>query len=232
MATAERPSPSGRLPRRGGRRLLSREQIVDRALALADRHGLEALTMRRLADDLGVGTMTLYTYFRDKDELMDAAVSRVASAVVIPPVEGPWRPRLRTLIKEIHRSLVAHPSGVELRRTRPMLTPAALRTTEAGMRILTGAGFSPAEAARAWRSLFVYTFGYASFTPPDVPAQTRRDWQSRLEALPADEFPVLTAATSDAVETMSGATAFDHGLDCLLDGLEASMRAKSGRGRR
>jgi AcrR family transcriptional regulator len=232
VAKADARAPSGRARRRGGRRLLSREQIVERALALADREGLEALTMRRLADDLGVGTMTLYSYFRDKDELIDAAVSRVASKVVIPSAQGPWRARLRTLIKEIHRSLVEHPSGVELRRRRPMLTPAALQTTEAGMRILTGAGFSAADAAKAWRTLFVYTFGYASFTPAEVPAQTRRDWRSRLTALPVEEFPVLRAAVAEAVETMSGEAAFDHGLDCLLDGLEASLSAKPPRRRR
>lgn len=206
-----------------GRGVLSREQILDAALALADREGLENLSMRRLAQELGAGTMTLYTYFRDKEELLDAAVEQVAGQVATPPASGSWQERLRALIEEVYRSLVEHPSGVELRRTRPILTPAALRTTEAGMRILVEAGFSAPEAARAWRSLFVYTFGFAQFTPAEVPAAVRREWQRRLDALPADEFPVLTSASREAVDTMSGEAQFDHGLDRLLWGLAADL---------
>lgn len=186
--------------------------------------------MRRLAEELGVGTMTLYTYFRDKDELMDAAVDRVAATVVIPPSEGPWRTRLRALIKEIYRSLVEHPSGIELRRRRPILTPSALRTTEAGLQILQEAGFPRAEAARAWRSLFVYAFGFAAFTPAHVPEETQREWEARLKALPADEFPALRAGAREGVETMSGEAQFEHGLDRLLEGLAAGRRVGAAAG--
>lgn len=203
--------------------MLTRERILDAALALADREGLETVSMRRLADELGAGTMTLYTYFSDKEELLDAAVDRAAANVPIPSGAGPWQCQLRGLIKEIHRSLVEHPSGVELRRSRPILSLAALRTTEAGMQILVAAGFSPGEAARAWRSLFVYTFGFAQFTPARVPANTRREWQRRLEALPSEEFPALTSAAGQAVDTMSGEAQFDHGLDRLLRGLASDL---------
>jgi AcrR family transcriptional regulator len=213
-------------PRRG-RAVLTREQILDAALALADREGLENVSMRRLAEEVGAGTMTLYTYFRDKEELLDAAVDQAAARLAAPPAGGTWQSRLRGLVKEMHRSLVEHPSGVELRRTRPILTPAALRTTEAGMRILIDAGFSPGEAARSWRSLFIYTFGSAQFTPADVPAATRREWRRHLEGLPAEEFPALTAAAGEAVETMSGEAQFDHGLDRLVRGLAADLEARA-----
>lgn len=221
MASA-RPSTEARASGRG-RSVLSRERILAAALALADREGLEAVSMRRLAEELGAGTMTLYTYFRGKDELLDAAVDQAAAAVTIPPDEGSWESQLRALIKEIYCSLVEHPSGVQLRRSRPILSPAALRTTEAGLRILLRAGFSRTDAARAWRSLFVYTFGFADFTPPELPPAVRRDWQERLEALPADEFPALTSTAREGVETMSGEAQFDHGLERLLRGLASDL---------
>jgi AcrR family transcriptional regulator len=219
-ASASSSAKPGKQP---NTRRLTREEIVEAALVLADREGLESATMRRIAQALGVGTMTLYTYFRDKDELLDAAVDHAAASVDIPEQGGPWRVRLRGLMKEIHRSLIAHPSGVELRMKRPLLSPAALRTTEAGMQILQAAGFTKAQAAHAWRLLFVYTFGYSAFTPPEVSVRTRREWRRLLARLPAEGFPALSGAADEAVETMSGEAAYDHGLDRILDGLEASL---------
>jgi AcrR family transcriptional regulator len=207
--------------------VLSREEIVEAVLSLADRRGVEGLTMRAVARELGVGTMTLYGYFASKDELMDATVERAAEGVRIPADDGPWRPRLRALFEEIHRSLLEHPSGVRLRLERPMLTPAALRTTEAGLSILEAAGFSRREATRAWRALFVYTFGHAAFTPARVPGSAEREWLALLSGLPGDEFPALTAAAGEAVETMSGEASYGPGLDWLLDGLEALLARRT-----
>jgi AcrR family transcriptional regulator len=202
----------------------SREAIVRAALAVADREGLERSSMRRVAEELGVGTMTLYSYFAGKDELLDAAVEDVAASVPLPPDDGPWQSRLRALVQEIHRSLVEHPSGVELRLKRPILGRAALRTTEAGLQILREAGFDDAGATRAWRSLFVYVFGSAAFNPSRVEGGRLDEWRQLLEALPPEEFPSLSAGASQAVATMSGEEQFVYGLDRLLAGLEAEVK--------
>ena len=201
----------------------SREAIVQAALAVADRDGLGRSSMRRVAQELGVGTMTLYSYFDGKDDLLDAAVESVAASVRLPSDDGPWQARLRALVQEIHRSLVEHPCGVELRLSRPILGRAALRTTEAGLQILREAGFDDADATRAWRSLFVYAFGSAAFNPSAVDADRLDEWRQILEALPPEEFPSLSAGASHAVATMSGEEQFAYGLDRLLAGLQQEL---------
>ena len=212
--------PAARPP--SPRRVLSREQILEAAIALVDRGGLERTTMRSLAEELGVGAMTLYSYFSSKDELLDAAVEHVAASVALPAQTGPWQDQVRRLVRGIYRFLSQHPAGVELRLKRPILTRGALRTTEAGLQILLAAGFSRAEAARAWRTLFVYAFGYAAFNPPTVSAGTQREWEALLAGLPPDEFPALSGGAAQAVATMSGEEQFEHGLDRLLAGFEAA----------
>jgi TetR/AcrR family tetracycline transcriptional repressor len=99
-----------------------RTEIAEAALALVDREGLDALSMRRLAAELGLGTMTLYGYFATKDELLDAVVARAATGTrPIQVPDGPWQQRLRTLARAWHRNLARHPSLVQLRLRRPIV---------------------------------------------------------------------------------------------------------------
>src|SRR3712207_6578966 len=132
-----------------GRRL-TRESIAAAALALADSEGFEALTMRRLAQELGVGTMTVYGYVRDKEDLVDAMVDLAITEITIPPPRGPGRDRLRQLGVEWFRSLERQPTGVQLHLALgPILNRAALRSTDAELRALEDGGFQGEEAARA-----------------------------------------------------------------------------------
>jgi AcrR family transcriptional regulator len=204
-------------------RSLSREEIARAALELVDAHGVDALSMRRLATELGVGTMTLYGYFRSKEELLAAVIDAATGEAPVAVAEGPWREQLRELMLGVRRTLAEHPSGVQLRLTRPILTRGALRVTEAGMQILDRAGFDKADAARAYRALFVYTFGYASFGSPPEPEETKRRTKAALLALPEREYPVLSASAAEAAETMAGDEPFEWGLERLLDGLEALL---------
>ena len=207
---------------------LSRERIADAALALVDRDGVEALTMRRLAAELGVGTMTIYGYFRDKDELLDLAVERGARRYELSPGEGDWRERLRTLVTTMWRSLAEHPSAVQIRSSRPILGPAAMRAAEAGLTILRDAGLDTRDAAASWRLLFTYVFGYAAFSSYQPSADTKRGWAREIAALPADEYPITSSAATELAEWMAGAGPFEAGLELILDGIEA--RANVGRG--
>jgi AcrR family transcriptional regulator len=191
---------------------------------MADREGLEAVSMRRLAAELGVGTMTLYGYFRTKDELIDAAVDAAAAEAPLSVGRGTWKDQLRELMKGIHENLARHPSGVRIRLTRPMLSPQALQITEAGLAILEDAGFERAEAARAYRALFTYTFGFATFNSPEHPEEAKRYTRAALTALSPDDYPALSRAASEAAETVAGEAQFVFGLDRLLDGLEALLR--------
>jgi AcrR family transcriptional regulator len=163
-------APGESLPR-GRQRSLDRGAIAQAALALIDREGLAALSMRRLAAELDVGTMSLYRYFRDKDELLDAIVDasarRAGSQLAL---SGSWQDRLRALMRALRQNLERHPGLVQIRLQRPMLSPAALRLAEEVMRILEGAGIPKASAARAYRTLFLYT----SRARASTPAATRR----------------------------------------------------------
>ena len=116
-----------------------------------------------------------------------------------------------------------HPAIVELRLRRPLLSPGALDLTEAGMKILREAGFSRELAARVYRVLFVYTFGFAAFGPGDGGESDRETTRAALAELPADRYPVLVDAAAEAAEVMGDEAVFEFGLDRLLDGLEALL---------
>jgi AcrR family transcriptional regulator len=204
---------------------LSRDEIADAALALVDREGVDALSMRRLAKELGVGTMTLYGYFRGKAELLDHAIDRAARGYDLSPGEGPWRDQLRDLVRTMWQSLAEHPGAVQVRAGRPILTPGALRAGEAGMAILTGAGFKPSDAAAAWRLLFTYVFGYAAFSSNEPTDEQKEEWRRQFKALPPGDYPHLSATADEVVEWMAGRKAFEQGLELILDGLEARFAA-------
>jgi AcrR family transcriptional regulator len=208
----------------GSRLGLSRERILAGALSLLDREGLDAFTMRRLAEELDVGTMTIYGYFRSKDELLDAVVDAggraTAEAVSEADGGGSWKSRLRELMLGIRHRQLEHPAIVELRYKRPLLSPGALSVTEVAMSTLRDAGFGKREAAEVYRILFIYTFGFSAFGPGPVPTIDRDRSLAALGALPPEHYPTLVDAAREASETMADPTLYELGLDALLDGLE------------
>jgi AcrR family transcriptional regulator len=212
-------------PHRDPRARLSREQVAAAALDLLDRHGLEALSMRRLADHLGVGTMTLYGYFVSKDDLLDAVVDAAVADREQPALEGPWQDQLRQLMQASRRSLARHPSLVKVRAERPVLRPEALRFAESGLTILRGAGFNRSDAARAFRLLFTYVFGYVSFSPDEHANAARRASRAATAALPPDEYPTITDSAEELADAMAGEATFEFGLDLIIAGLEARLSA-------
>lgn len=211
--------------RRGAsaRSRLSREMVARAGLAIADRDGLDALTMRRVATELGVGTMTLYGHVRDKEDLLDAVVDEASLKHRVRVPDGPWRPQIRELMVDLRTALLQHPSLVALRLQRPLLTPGALRLTEAGMEILVRAGFSKVEAARAYRALFVYTFGFAAFSNATTAHDVRDRGHSQLAAVPAEQYPRVAGAASELADVLVGDEPFEYGLDRLLDGLQGTL---------
>lgn len=208
------------------RNRLTREQVAQAALAIADSEGLDAISMRTLAERLGVGTMTLYGYFRSKEELLDAVVDAAVSDAEPPAVAGDWKARLRDTVLWVRRGLLRHPSLVALRVRRPVLRPEALRFAEISMRILGDAGFDAREATRAFRLLFTYTIGFAALSPAQATEDDRRAALGALASLPAAEYPALIGAREEASEAMGGDEVFDYGLERILDGLEARLGAR------
>ena len=217
-------TPNRQAPRRAP---LTREGIARAALALIDREGLDAASMRRLAAELQVGTMTLYGYFRDKDELLDAVIEAAAEEHPIEVPEGPWRERLRRVAHDMRQGLAAHPSLVQLRLRRPIMTPGAMRAPEAGLHALREAGLGDADAATAFRVIFLYAFGFAGFSAPEVTDELRAYGRAALTALPPEDYPTVWSMLPELTETLGGERQFELGLELILDGIEARAARRS-----
>jgi AcrR family transcriptional regulator len=192
---------------------------------MIDRDGLEGLTMQRLADRMGVGTMTLYGYFRSKDELLRSVVDAAVRPSERPESGGTWRDQMRSLVAVAHRTLSRHPALVQIRFREPILRADALRFGERVLGILIDAGFEPREAASAFRLIFTYTFGFAGLSPVAGTRDAREQAAIAAARLPVDQFPHLTATAAEWTHAMAGSEQFDYGLDRILDGLQARLDA-------
>jgi len=170
--------------------------------------------------------MTLYGYFRGKDELLDAVIDAAVSDREHVELQGPWQDRLRKLMQATRRGLERHPSLVKVRSDRPVLRPEALRFAESGLTILREAGLSKTEAARAFRLLFTYVFGYVSFSPEHAAEDARRDSRAATAGLPRNEYPTLTDTAAELADAMAGDATFDFGLNLIIDGIEARRRGR------
>ena len=223
-ATADGPITGSRLG-------LTRERILAAALDLVDREGLEAFSMRRLGQELGVGTMTLYGYFRSRDAILDAVIDagaeELARSTAASDGGGTWRSRLRALMIALRQGHLEHPAIVELRFKRPLLSPGALKVTEVGLRTLRDAGFTNRQATEIYRVLFIYTFGFSAFGPGREGAADRDKTTEALAALPTDEYPTLVDAAREASATMADPKLYERGLDALLDGFERQLNGSA-----
>jgi AcrR family transcriptional regulator len=208
------------------RTVTTREDVARAALELADREGIDALSMRRLAGAVGVGTMTLYGYFANKSELLDGVVDMAVDDAGELHAGGPWRDSLRHAVVTARDNMVRHPALVEIRIRQPVLRPEALRFAETLMAILTGAGMPRAEAARTFRLLFTFVLGYAALSPSGGEEPARRAARSALAALPPERYPALAASVDEAAAAMGGEETFSFGLELILDGIEARLSAQ------
>jgi AcrR family transcriptional regulator len=202
---------------------LSRERITEVARELAAREGIEAISMRRLAQHLGVWPMSVYRHFRDKDDLLEAVVGDAAGAIPLPDGSRPWRTELRDLLAAARQALGRAPNGLGGRVGPALLTPGLLRFSDAGVRTLRRAGFDVAGAARAWRALCSYTFGFDQSGLTEPEPEARRRVRAAIAALPEEEFPALAEASGELADALAGEEEFEAGLELLLDGLQARL---------
>jgi AcrR family transcriptional regulator len=198
---------------------LSRERILCVALEIADREGIEALSMRRLAQELDVWPMSVYRYFQDKDALLDAMAADAAERVAVPSTRAQWRAQMHELLSDA-QGRISTSAGVAGRLPRAFLGEGALKLPEAGLAILLAAGFRPDEAASAWRTLWSYTFGFATFR-----AESARAVRAAIAALPEEGYPALAAAGDQLADALAADAEFGTGLDRLLDSLEVGEGA-------
>ncbi|MFC0601621.1 TetR/AcrR family transcriptional regulator [Streptomyces palmae] len=196
--------------------LLSRERIVEAALRLVDAEGLQSVSTRRLAAELGVSGPSLYNHFTTKDEILDAVADTVVGQVDLSPLDGgvPWRAALLEWARSYRAALSDHPHIVPFLAQGPGRRPAGLRMADAVFGCLVRAGWPPAQATRigALMRYFVAGSALGSFARGFIDDPSAYD--------PAD-YPHLGQAHLLAEHRQQvDEGAFDTGLTALLDGLE------------
>ncbi|WP_448072434.1 TetR/AcrR family transcriptional regulator C-terminal domain-containing protein [Georgenia yuyongxinii] len=213
------------------RESLSRERVLSTALSLVDAEGGEALTMRRLARELGCNAMALYRYAASRDALLDGVVEIVTAELVIIPGGVDWEAQLRQTAHEFRNLALAHPHVVPLLVTRPLLTPlglrplGTLRPLEQLMELLVGAGFSLKDALHVYRAYFGFLYGHVLTELQEVianPDESDDLLRLGLHRLPAGEFPHVREL-APALAHYDGATELDQGLNILLTGLHGQL---------
>jgi len=207
-----------RRPRADG---LSIERIITTAVALVDREGLEALTVRRLADDLETGSASLYRHFASRDELLVLMVDHVLGEIVFPPPDSPGRNKVEVLSGELRRVLMDHAKLLPALTASPLLGPNAMRGAENGLANLLDAGFVPEAAVPAYLALIDYVLGTVYFDTSSAgrAPSGERNSADLIAALPAEAFPTLRAhEAAFALPTVD--EVFGFGLTTFLDGLE------------
>ena len=220
-----------------GRRQLTPDTVVGRALVLADSGGLEKVTIRRLANDLGVTPMALYWHFRNKGELLDAMVGRIF-ADVDPTLSdsAAWGEQFRALMQSLAAALRARPGVAPLFATRTNSSESSLRFTEVALDVLRRGGFSPTEATQVSRhalsTIVNLVVGEPGFIAPEQSGEllgARRRARLYLEALPPDRYPRLIEAAVPLSDPEDPEAYYEFGLDLLLAGVE-EMAARKKRG--
>ena len=204
---------------------LSKQRVVVEAVRLADREGVDGLSMRRLAGALGAGAMSLYYYVASKEELLDAMIDVVFGEIELPPEETDWQSAMRRRAVSARQVLARHPwaNGLMVSRTSP--GPANLRHHEAVTACLRRAGFPVLMATHANWLLDSYVYGFAlqeASLPFDTAEKTAEVTQEIFEQFPSGEYPHLTELTIQHVlrPGYDYGDEFEIGLDLILDSLE------------
>ncbi len=214
-----------RHPRRGAHPVLDRAAIVDAALRIVDAEGVDGLSIRRLAADLGVTPMAVYWHVRDKAELLDLVGERVLEGIVVPPRAGDWQHELREVHTAMLDALQAHPNAVDLMAGRARYGAAGIALFERILEVLDEAGFEPRDAFDAYQSLYMFQLGFAVMAgrSPDF-REAQRQGVAYLRSLDPARFPAI-ARVAPAIGGRSPSEQYGIGLETVIDGLTARLAA-------
>jgi len=214
---------------------LSRDTVVAAALTLADSEGLDAVTIRRLATDLGVTPMALYWHFKDKERLLDGVAERVLGELDLPAdtPAAPWDEQLRGVLAALLLVLRAHPAVTDVVKSRILLSEAGLELTERVLGILRTAGFSVDQAAQVAVQALINLVGLVA-TEPGMPLaeeseddheQRLRTKKAQLLTLSPKRYPHVVEAAEPLTACTSSDDYFTVGLDALMHGLRGVLSA-------
>ena len=220
---------------------LSRERVATAAADLVDESGFDRLTLRGLAQRLGVSAPSLYEHVSSKDDLVDLVVAGVlddAAAGWAPPAA--WDDRLRYIARWWHRVLIEHECVYESVLRQPVAAPVALTTIELVIESLTGQGMTAGEAVDVYAQLFGYVMGATALIHARADGRRRRGvaageetraTEALLARLDPTRFPALVAARTP-LSRLATEQAFEAGLAAIVDGVRARLSARPARRRR
>jgi AcrR family transcriptional regulator len=218
MATQTDPNPAPRIP-------LSRQRVLDAAVALADRDGVRSLSMRKLAHELGVEAMSLYHHVASKAAILDGLVDVVFSEIELPSGEADWKTAMRERAISARSALRRHPWATALMESRSTPGPANLRHHDSVLGILRNAGFPVELAAHAYSILDSYIYGFAlqeASLPFHTPEEAAQVAETIMGDFAAQEYPHLTELTVEHVlrPGYDYGDEYLFGLELILDGLD------------
>jgi len=221
MPTSVRDSAQQRAP-------LSRERVLRGAVAVADAGGIGSLTIRSLAQHLGVKPMSVYHHVANKDEILDGIVDLVFSEIELPSAGGDWREQMRRRATSARRVLRCHPWAIGLLESRTTPGPATLRHHDAVIGTLRAAGFSVEMTAHAYALLDSYTYGFAlqeATLPFEGPETVTDVTEPILRQMSTDSYPHLAEMATEYIlkPGYDFGNEFEFGLTMILDALHRSM---------
>ena len=225
MPAPSHPAALPRIP-------LSRERVVDAAVALADEHGIESLTMRKLAGAVGVKPMSLYNHIANKSDLLDGMIDVVFSEIGLPSPADSWTSAMRQRALVVRAVLSRHRWAIGLMDSRSSPGPATLRHHDAVIGCFRNAGFSVQLTAHAYSVLDSYIYGFAlqeRALPFDTPDETSKRAQAILAQFLADDYPHLAELTIEHVlqPDYDYGKEYEIGLDLILASLEQAAKPQA-----
>jgi AcrR family transcriptional regulator len=233
MSPAENPVPASAA---GKKKRLSRELVLSAALTLVDSEGLDALTMRRLGQELGRDPMSLYRYAANRAALLDGVSELVLNELAIFPDDPDWQAQLRRIAHDLRLLALRHPNVVPLLVTRPLSTPlglrplGTLRPLEQILSLLIDAGFAPADALHVYRAYYGFLYGHILNELQEFivdPEENEALLRLGLHRLPPKDFPHLRVL-APILSGYDGRAELDQGLSILLAGLTARLPGPQG----
>ena len=206
---------------------LTREKVLRAALRMADKGGVESLSMRRLARALKVEAMSLYNHVANKEDILSGLVELVAGEIDVPSIRGDWRAAMRRRALSAHAVLMHHRWATMLFVSRVNAGPNMLRYVDATIGCLREAGFSYPMADHAWNAIDAYLYGFTlhKLNFPFEPSEYASAASGFIHMIPVETFPYLNGMSQEIIAGRhDGLHELELGLELILEGHERMRR--------
>ncbi|WP_068015378.1 TetR/AcrR family transcriptional regulator [Nocardia mexicana] len=217
---------------RGGRPVITEEGIVSAAIALADAEGLDALSMRRIAAEMGSGTTSLYRHVANKDELIELMVDAVYAELPLSDPGDGWRAGLADHARNFRALLLRHPWLGQQASRRPALGPNVIRYSDHALGLVDAATGDPTRTVLVVEAVHIYVIGSVARELAELEARrstgmTEDEWRASVgeyvrQVVDSGRFPHFNRRVLDAEDPEAGA-GFEFGLTALLAGIEVTL---------